>query len=164
MSISRFQFLRGDLNGSRVAIRPPWSLDETTFTEYCSRCGDCVKQCPENILEQGRGGFPQINFKGNGCTFCQVCVEVCKEQVFKQDLTELPWLLNVTIKSNCVSQHGTVCQVCAEQCETEAIRYRYVMGGSQIPELTPDLCTGCGYCYGTCPTNAIEIIQVEGNL
>jgi len=71
--ISRAQFLRGDVGGKHRPFRPPWALDEYDFTETCTRCGECIKQCEEQILVEARGKFPVVDFRRGECTFCEVC-------------------------------------------------------------------------------------------
>ncbi len=77
VSLARRSFLRGGLGESRALStgrsRPPWT--DASFTEVCVRCGDCIDACPENILFKGDGGFPQIRFENEGCTFCQDACE-----------------------------------------------------------------------------------------
>ena len=68
--ISRAQFLRGDVGGKHRPFRPPWALDEYDFTETCTRCGECIKQCEEQILVEARGKFPVVDFRRGECTFC----------------------------------------------------------------------------------------------
>lgn len=84
-SINRLQFLRGDFRGKQQTLRPPWSSSE--FIDCCERCGECIKACPENILEKGRGGYPQVNFQHGECTFCERCVDQCPNDTLQKART-----------------------------------------------------------------------------
>jgi polyferredoxin len=66
-------------------IRPPGSLDETSFLGRCIRCGECMKVCPNNALqpalfEAGVEGLwtpvlvPRIGYCEPSCVLCgQAC-------------------------------------------------------------------------------------------
>ena len=153
--ISRVQFLRGDFSGKAIPIRPPWSKQESLFTEACTRCGECTKVCDSGILTIGQGSFPEVNFSKGECTFCEACVEACKENVFES--TQLPaWHYKATVQENCLAHQGIVCMVCAEQCETRAIRFTPEAGRVSQPQITIAACNGCGACYKPCPASAIH--------
>lgn len=155
-NISRVQFLRGDISSRAFPVRPPWSRDELTFTDICSRCGDCIKACETQILYAGQGGFPEVDFKKGECTFCEACVKNCKEDVFIS--TRQPaWNLKVSIEENCLAKQGVICMVCGEQCETRAIRFIPQVGQVPQPQMSLAACNGCGACYQPCPTQAIKL-------
>ena len=153
---ARRQLFRGDTGSKRLPLRPPWSVDELHFIDACSRCGDCIQSCPEQILIKGSGGFPEVNFQHGECTFCGDCVRSCEAPVFNE-LDQAPWQLKAAIGDGCVTHKQVVCRSCAEQCEPEAIRFRLQAGGVGSPELDLSACTGCGACVATCPTQAITI-------
>ena len=149
--ISRMQFLRGDLRGERLPVRPPWALAEAEFVQACERCDDCVRACPERILERGRGGFPQVDFARGGCTFCGDCVRACRPNALVDDGQRRPWGLLPVFGEACLSRRGIVCRVCGDACEATAIRFRLAVGGVALPEIDAARCTGCGECVGVCP-------------
>ena len=155
-SISRAQFLRGDFRGEHRYIRPPWSEFEQTFTRKCTRCNACLQTCPEQILISDPRGFPRVDFSRGECSFCGECAQACKDDVLKAHTTSLPWSLAANITDKCLPLQGVVCGRCAEECEVAAISMKLVAGGISIPRLASQVCTGCGACYRTCPTNAIE--------
>jgi len=161
--INRMQFLKGDLSGERLPIRPPWALTETRFIAQCSRCGDCVQACADGLIQVGRGGFPQIDFSAGGCDFCRACVEVCKPQALCLDTAAnaAPWVLGVSILDSCLSLNGVVCRACGEACEPRAIRFRPEVGGVARPLLNREACTGCGACFAICPVKAVKILPVK---
>lgn len=158
-SIDRFQFLRGDLRGNRRGIRPPWSQPESQFIDLCERCGECLDACPKEIIENGPGGYPVVNFADGFCIFCGDCVKACNHKAlrFPADPTIPPWMLEVAIDSSCLSLNGVVCRSCGDICEEAAIRFRLRTGGRSEPYLDPSACTGCGECVSACPNNAVTI-------
>jgi len=66
-------------------LRPPGALDEAYFLSRCTRCGECMKVCPNNALhpaltEAGLEGLwtpvmiPRIGYCETSCVLCsQVC-------------------------------------------------------------------------------------------
>lgn len=156
-SISRRKFLRGDFNGKHRYIRPPWAKGEREFTGMCSRCDDCIKACPENILSLDQKGFPKVDFMQGECTFCGECARACQSGALHRDTSASPWNLTATVTTQCLPLKGVVCSRCREECETEAISLHLVAGGIAIPQLQDEACTGCGACFRVCPTTAIEL-------
>ena len=160
-AINRAQFLRGDFSGRSAPIRPPWSLAEDVFVEDCTRCGDCIRACPQQILDKGRGGFPQVDFSRGECLFCGECVQVCTPGALAgwspQADSDTAWSVRARIADRCLARQGVECRSCGDACETAAIRFRLVAGGVSQPLLDVTACTGCGACYSVCPVQAIEL-------
>ena len=159
----RRAFLRGRLRG-REAIRPPWALPEAEFLEKCSRCGDCVTACAEQVLVIGDGGYPEVDFARGGCAMCGDCVERCRAGAFRQGERAIgdAWLHRVTIDSNaCMAMKGVVCRTCGDLCGERAIRFQLRVGGAAVPLLDVSACTGCGECIALCPARAIRVDHVQ---
>ena len=93
-NITRMQLLRGDIKGKNKPFRPPWSIPEDYFVDYCTRCDKCIEACFDDLIVKGRGGFPQMDFKQGGCDFCEDCLNVCEPNALKK----IP--LNNTISTN----------------------------------------------------------------
>ena len=158
--ISRAQFLRGDVGGKHRPFRPPWALDEYDFTETCTRCGECIKQCEEQILVEARGKFPVVDFRRGECTFCEVCVNVCEPKALRLESggePVKPWSLEIQVNHNCVAQKGVVCQICGDQCLERVFRFRPRVGGAVQMEMETEKCNGCGACIAPCPVDALTI-------
>lgn len=153
---SRRQLFKGDTGSKHLPMRPPWTVDEALFTADCSRCDDCIRHCPEQIIIKGSGGFPEINFQHGECTFCGSCADICQSPVFTSTERQ-PWAYKASIGDRCITAKQVVCRTCVEQCDVEAISLKPKLGGVGSPELNLDLCTGCGACVGPCPTQAISI-------
>jgi len=106
MNSSRRSFLRGRSARSGTVVRPPWSVPELLFTGLCTRCGDCIAHCETQILYKGDGGFPEVNFDSNGCSFCQKCVQVCQSGALRPAL--LPWQLKAVIGAACLTHQKVI--------------------------------------------------------
>lgn len=159
VAISRNKFLRGDIRGTRAPLRPPWAVSEAEFVELCSRCDDCLRNCPEHILVRGPSGFPAVDFSRGACTFCHACADVCRPGVLYYEVGLIPWHMSLQISDACLARQGVMCQVCAEQCGEQAITMRPQPGWVPAPEINIERCTGCGACYRPCPTHAIQIYR-----
>jgi len=140
-------------------VRPPWS-DEASVLERCTRCGDCVSACPEDILTLGSGGFPEVDFHaGSGeCSFCGACAQSCDAGVF--DLSRRPaWQVLASVAGKrCLAESGIHCEACRDACGERAIRFRPRLGAPPAPDLDPAACTGCGACVAVCPGQAITVL------
>lgn len=137
-------------------VRPPWAITEAKFIETCNRCGECVKQCPLNVIQLADAGFPEMNFSQSGCDFCEVCVAVCIPAALNLN-TEPPFQFTVTINEDCFSERGVICRSCGDVCENQAIKFKQVVGGITHVLMNSTSCNGCGECVSTCPANAITI-------
>lgn len=157
--LRRRAFLRGR-SPKRIstAIRPPWSLPETEFTEHCTRCDQCINNCPSHILQRGDGGYPEVRFH-HECTFCEQCVASCEAQAFQTAPYSVSkaWQLAVSIKPECLSLQGVVCRTCGDHCDSRAIRFQLRTRAVAIPLIDNQACTGCGACLAACPVNSISI-------
>jgi ferredoxin-type protein NapF len=156
-AINRRQFIKGDLQGRRAALRPPWSLTDSAFVQRCDACGDCISACPEAILVADNAGLPQVDFMSGECSFCEACLQACQTGALQAG--DPAWQLKPFISDACLARRGIVCSVCAEQCEHRAIRFRPTVNTAAQPEVEESLCSGCGACVKPCPVACISIIQ-----
>ena len=157
VDLSRRNFFKAKSIQVKPAIRLPYVLDEITFIEKCTQCSDCITACPENIIEKGEGGFPEINFTKGECTFCNKCVDVCKAPLFKTIDTESAFELDIAIKDSCLAANQVHCQVCQDSCEAEAISFIYLHSSVPQPQISLESCNGCGACVAICPQLSIEL-------
>ncbi|MCV5491319.1 ferredoxin-type protein NapF, partial [Escherichia coli] len=58
IDLARRGLFRGRLRTAEPPVQLPWSVNWSTFVVDCTRCGDCLVACPEQILVNGEGGFP----------------------------------------------------------------------------------------------------------
>ncbi|CZF79113.1 NAD(P)H-quinone oxidoreductase subunit I, chloroplastic [Grimontia celer] len=152
-------FLR---SAAKAKVQPlPWIADRDNFTDQCTRCGECHLVCEEQVIVNGDGGFPSIDFSKGECTFCYACAEQCPEKLFAPE-TEKPWEQVITIKDSCLTFKGVECRSCSDVCDTRAIRFRLTQGQVAQPHLNLQDCTGCGACIAPCPANAIAM-EMTGN-
>jgi len=158
-SINRSQFLSGDFYGLHHPVRPPWAVAEMLFVDSCTRCGECITACPYDIIKEGRGKFPILDFSLHGCDFCRKCVDVCEPKALCYDpsVDATPWSLKATILPACLSLNKIICRSCGEACEERAISFKLELGGIARPNLDIESCTGCGECFAVCPVKAVEI-------
>lgn len=154
---SRRGFLRGRLRPA-AQLRPPWAMVEVAFIDRCTRCNDCLKACPEQILVCGDGGYPSVDFQRGECTFCADCVTACQPLALARDAGQLPWPYQLAIAADCLPQQGVECRVCGEFCELGAIRFAPRIGSPPLPQVDPACCTACGACVAPCPSGSIRIV------
>jgi len=67
--------------------------------------------------------------------------------------------INATFRiatQGCVAHHGVICFSCKEPCIDDAILFN----GMFNPVIDMDRCTGCGFCVGRCPAQAIEYATI----
>ena len=154
---SRRQFLRGRFSSRHLPLRPPWALAEEAFLAACTRCGDCVRACPQGILVED-GGYPRVEFGKGECTFCSDCVAACTAGALRRAPGRLPWqLLPKVSEEDCLAGRGVVCRACGDACATAAISFQMRPGGAALPKIDPARCIGCGGCVAPCPARAVEV-------
>ncbi len=138
--------------------RPPWALrPDDAFTGACTRCGDCVRACPENILATGDGGYPVISFATAGCSLCGDCRRVCAPGALQGDAPLPAFAWRAHIESSCLAHLGVECRICGDACDARALRFVPMHGSVAQPQLQPSSCTGCGACVSVCPAGAMAL-------
>lgn len=160
LDLSRRRWLKGGLAPARPSNCLPWSVDWLSFTADCTRCGDCLRACPEQIIVQGDGGYPVLLFSQGECSFCGACADSCPQALFV-DRELAPWQQLATFGDACLAMQGVYCRSCQDVCEANAIKFTPRPGGISRPELVGDLCSGCGACVAPCPVQTIEILCRE---
>ncbi|BCZ18272.1 hypothetical protein NHP190003_15540 [Helicobacter sp. NHP19-003] len=122
----------------------------------CVACvGGCVSSCPENIIVKAPDEPPHLDFSQSGCTFCGACLKACAELggVLEEDIgIEAVALIDTAA---CLGHQGVVCLACQDACKDGAIHFL----GMLKPRIDWQACTGCGFCVGVCPTQAILFMK-----
>lgn len=151
------------MSGRKAPLRPPWALEEQDFLAACTRCGECVKVCPTNILTLVRG-YPEVRFtQGDGeCTFCGKCLAACQPQALRSTQGKPPWHLHAQVAQTCLAYSDVVCRSCGDACGEAAIRFSPRLGGASRPEVLAERCTGCGACVSACPAGAVTMAATGG--
>lgn len=161
-----------------VPIRPPGSVPEEKFLQLCVRCGQCIKVCPNNVLqpaglEHGFNGLwaPRVAADWSGCEpSCNNCGRVCPTGAVRAlDLEEKRAArigLAEVDQAACLPHAGRgACQLCVDECRMagyNAIEFIRVGGevdakgepiegtGYLAPVVREDRCVGCGLCQMRC--------------
>ena len=161
---SRREFLnvfRKPLDASKevtpMVVRPPYGFNESLFQSECITCESkaCVTSCDEQIIFIEEDGIPRLDFSKSGCTFCEDCASACEANVLSLEHTHTSEQINAVFRistEGCVAHHGVICFSCKEPCIDDAILFN----GLFNPVIDTDKCTGCGFCLGRCPTQAIS--------
>ncbi|CAH0530169.1 ferredoxin-type protein NapF [Vibrio hippocampi] len=150
----RVFFTRKSINYNMVRL--PWIKEAQRFTELCTRCGQCEQACETQIIVKGDGGFPQVDFSLDECTFCYKCAEICPEPIFSSE-QQPAWDAKAQISDTCLATQNIECRSCGDSCEPMAIRFQLRAGGVAQPQLELESCNGCGACVSTCPSNSISV-------
>ena len=140
-----------------LMVRPPYGLDESLFQSECVTCENktCVASCDEQIIFMLEDGTPSLDFFKSGCTFCEDCANSCEPNVLNLENIHTSEQLNATFRistEGCVAHNGVICFSCKEPCMDDAILFN----GMFNPVIDMNKCTGCGFCVGRCPTQAIS--------
>jgi len=153
---SRRNLLRGRIGAlAEEPTRPPWALP-AKFSALCARCNACIEGCSERILVRGDGGFPVVDFKRGGCSFCGTCVDLCKSGALIRT-QEPAFPAKARVDRSCLAGRGITCRACGDACDVRAIRFRLQTGGRAEVNILMDACTGCGACLSICPVGALKI-------
>ncbi|MFC2138633.1 4Fe-4S binding protein [Bacteroidota bacterium] len=160
----------------RGTITPPGSIDINHFTSKCTACSLCVSACPTRVLQPSflEYGFlgimqPHMEFKSGFCNYdCIKCTEVCPTGAILPQELEPKKLIQLGIakfvKKNCIVEtKGKDCGACSEHCPTKACHMVPYKDTVVIPEVTEDLCIGCGACEHVCPAEPYLAIYIEAN-
>jgi ferredoxin len=162
---------------SRKPVMPPGAKSIQHFNEHCTGCQLCVTKCPMQVLkpaalQYGLTGImqPHLSFSTHiFCTYdCNICTNVCPTGA----------LIPLGMEDKKLTQIGTAnfrktkcvvfakeedCGACSEHCPTQAVHMIPYKNGLTIPEVTKDLCIGCGACESICPVRPYQAIYVEGS-
>lgn len=165
--------LRASGRKAPAPLRPPGAVDERTIRGLCTRCGNCIRSCPYDVVRHHTGQqdwasllTPVLNFDQDYCREdCTRCTQVCPSGALtKVDLDAKAHvrigLAQVDMKL-CLLGEDRECSACMRWCPYDAIRYVFSeVEYTLVPTIDPDKCNGCGACQVACPTNPQKAIQV----
>lgn len=164
-------------------VRPPGGRAEGELLALCTRCGQCMKVCPTNVLQPAvtaagvEGLFtPQMEFRVGSCEWsCNECGKVCPTGAIQPLALEAKRLTVIgrayIDRNRCIpwADYKT-CLVCQELCPVPdkaiVITPAEVVapGGSRVklgrPEVIAEKCIGCGVCEKECPVAHRAAIEV----
>ena len=164
-------------------VRPPGGRAENELLALCSRCGQCLKVCPTNVLQPAvySAGIeavftPQMDFRNGPCEWsCNECGKVCPTgaiQPLVLDAKRRTVIGRAFIDRNrCIpwADYKT-CLVCQELCPVPEkaiiINTAEVTApdGKRIklgrPEVIAERCIGCGICENACPVAYRAAVEV----
>ncbi|HHI81977.1 MAG TPA: ferredoxin-type protein NapG [Rhizobiales bacterium] len=167
-----------------TAIRPPGARPEKEFLSACVRCGQCVRDCPYQILklaEFGRDdaatGTPFFTARTGPCEMCEdiPCVPACPTGALDHALTDINkarmGLAVLIDEETCIAFQGLRCEVCYNVCplRKKALyldrrpNTRTGMHAIFVPVVSSDACTGCGLCEHACIVEeaAIKVLPLR---
>ena len=144
-------------------IRPPYALTELDFLIACTRCDDCVKACPHQVifklparLGAQVAGTPALDLTNKACQLCEdwPCVNACEDKALvlpepddNESQIPTPKLARVTIDvESCLPYNGPECGACAGSCPVPGA----LTWDMTRPVVGMTLCTGCGLCRQAC--------------
>lgn len=169
----------GTVGYRNLPVRPPGSVPEKEFLQLCIRCGECMKACPNDVLQpmgfkkQGLEGLwtPEVVANWAGCEpSCNICTQVCPTAAIRPIPMEEKRFVRLGLaevnKQTCLPYAGKeACQLCVDECasagyhaiEFERVHVEVDEGGAPLedsgfvaPVVLADKCVGCGLCQTRC--------------
>lgn len=156
------------------SIRPPGSVEPVLYNILCSRCGNCIKACPSNIIIHNSDFnkplswmTPIISYKSGYCIeSCNVCGKVCPTgaiKLFSIEAKSSLFMGTARINTeNCYLSNNMECIKCREACKYDAVEF---LPGSNVLNMLPSIdnqkCLGCGACEVICPAECIKVFSPE---
>ncbi|MBE7412778.1 MAG: 4Fe-4S dicluster domain-containing protein [Leptospiraceae bacterium] len=137
---------------------PPGAVsDRTKFESLCNGCGDCITQCPYNVLfpvkkSKPKKDLPYLDPNLKACMLCKdwPCIQSCETGALLPLKKKLPNFGKAVSKfSNCVNfkLDESICTACLDSCPVpKAIKF------SKNEPIFLKGCVGCGICVQSCPS------------
>ncbi len=162
-------------DGPAPAICPPGAGSLDRFLDRCTSCHLCVSACPTHVLTPAFGEYgwegllkPRLDYSVAFCNYdCRRCAEVCPDGAITLLALADKQLAQIGEahfdREKCiVVVKGTDCAACSEHCPTKAVNTVPYGNNLRLPEVTDDLCIGCGACEFACPVQPRKAITVTG--
>lgn len=157
-------------------LRPPGAIEELCFKGLCTRCGNCIRSCPYNIIRRDTEPHsvlgiltPVLTFDKDYCREdCIRCTKVCPSGALAAlDIQNKPevhiGLAEVDMKI-CLLGEDRECSACKRWCPYGAIRYVFSEAEyTLVPVIDSGKCNGCGACEKACPTSPDKAIRILNN-
>lgn len=150
-------------------LRPPGAVAEEQFSGLCTRCGNCIRACPQRIIyaDAGASGLaglltPALRFGPGYChERCNECNRVCPTHAIRhlsleEKRREIIGTAQISEKT-CIQFLGEHCMICGTVCPYQAIDER-APRGQPVPVVNLAECRGCGLCVLECPAAAGTIV------
>lgn len=161
--LERVEPVLAQVSGPEI-IRPPGAIDEKVFRETCTKCGECIKACPENAILpapkemfDGIEGTPVIIARRRACVACEPfhCALACPSGALLKTAAP-PMKIGTAhiLKAMCFAHQGQTCDTCHAVCPDKG---RAIVMRKRLPEINPAACTGCGLCEYACPAHPAAI-------
>jgi ferredoxin-type protein NapG len=168
--VTRWSRRSSPSGGASGLLRPPGALPEADFLAACTRCGQCVQECPYDTLKLAdlacgaAAGTPYLDAIEVPCYLCAgedelLCIVTCPTSALQpvEDFREIRMGTAVIDEGVCYAYNGAICRSCWHACPfpDEAIVFDKMLR----PVVVEETCIGCGLCTYACPTvpNAIPI-------
>ncbi len=162
--IGIFLLRRKNSGAETRSIRPPGAVPDPLFSSLCTRCGNCIRQCPTGLLQASDAGAngtdwgtPVCSFRGTWCrSDCVDCTRVCPSNamrpVSRDEKKNVKIGRAVVDFEHCLLADDRECAICARDCPTEAIFFEWSDAEyRQIIVIDETRCNGCGRCLISCP-------------
>lgn len=148
-------------------IRPPGAIEEVAFLTTCTRCQECVQQCPYHAIQRmpADAGVaartPFIDPATESCHLCPdtPCISACPSGALKPIAIENIRMGRAVVNpEQCITYHDRVCTLCFDACPLP--ESAITIDEDFHPKVLPN-CTGCGMCQKRCPEmpSAIRVLS-----
>lgn len=147
-------------NSTKIIPRPlrDVEIDFEIDNEKCMNCPDkpCLNSCPiEAIYLDSADNLVKLN---ENCFGCVLCTNSCP-----YDAIHITKKLADPIRENVPNINKKLCRACGAcvgACKSGAI-HLVSTGSEEIhSEIDEDKCIRCGYCFRSCPTDAIKYGEI----
>lgn len=132
-------------------LRPPGAVSEALFLERCTKCGDCVKACPQESIVPHQDGTPVILPDQVPCYLCDdvPCIAACATDALLAVAGTQDIRMGVAVVNHRLCTAGQGCHACVSKCPTDALAMDFNV---QRLVVTVERCVGCGMCEHICRT------------
>lgn len=159
----------------KLPCMPPGAGNIADFNARCTGCQLCIANCQGKVLtpalfEYGIAGVgqPIMDTENGFCDYdCNRCSSVCpagalKPLTLKEKKRVRVGMVTYYPDRCVVVRKNVACGACAEHCPTGALHMVKYKNSLTIPEVTPELCIGCGGCEYICPVKPQQAVEISG--